>query len=69
MKISLFGFLQFTLHVKKTMVVAPICACSLQETPSTAVPAPLVCSWKTMAGHANQVGACLFYSHRVIFMN
>lgn len=55
-RINLFCFLKFTLHVKKTTVVAPICACCLQGTPSTAVPVPLVCSWKMMAGHAKQVG-------------
>lgn len=53
----LLGFLKFTLHAKKTMVVAPICASCLPETPSTAVLVPLACSWKMMAGHANQVRA------------
>lgn len=59
-RVNLFCFLKFTLHVKKTTVVVPICACCLQGTLSTAVPAPLVCSWKMMAGRAKQVGTWLF---------
>lgn len=65
-RINLFCFLKFTLHVKKTTVVAPICACCLQGTPSIAVPVPLVCSWKTMAGRAKQVGTWLFSTVTVL---
>lgn len=65
-RINLLCFLKFTLHVKKTTVVAPICACCLRGTPSTAVPVPLVCSWKTMAGRAKQVGTWLFSTVTVL---
>lgn len=65
-RMNLFCFLKFTLRVKKTTVVAPICACCLQGTPSTAVPVLLVCSWKMMAGRAKQVRAWLLSAVTVL---